>query len=477
MAKGSTSVLRCLTVFLSLLVLALTSWTLTLLYYATSSPRLEAEGQGLLAVGQATEEAQSALGFASQHPPTLLSKARETLERANISGRNAQAAPGAQPRGYVVALDFAEQLESGMNDLFQLADLAHSWQLQVVEPYIDRSQFSFPWLSSDHRRNFNRLSDLYDLEDINQNLQESLGTHNDLIVPLREVIRGVNRTAGLHMVLLRLNRYSLSNKTCAASADMDMHVSRLTSHLQCPGCPVGRATICLDIRKQNNFRELLRTHPLTKSWLHNSHSKIVVLIPDWHGIRTYKDRFFYWDPTFRAPLYKHKHAIRHSVKVQSAARDFALHLTPPTLGIHIRLERLIKAKSSSWKLVLKCVQQAEELVKLLRDGQANSSFLFRDYGPYGSSTCRNAKCADLAQNMRLDERFKALGVKVQEFKPGAWRLSGFSANVEQEVLAGADYLVTVGYGSFQTGVLGRWLRYKGRDTPPPDRVFQLCSAH
>ena len=53
-----------------------------------------------------------------------------------------------RPEGYVVALAFGEQLESGMHDLTQLSDLAHSWRLQVVEPYIQDSHFTLPTLPS-----------------------------------------------------------------------------------------------------------------------------------------------------------------------------------------------------------------------------------------------------------------------------------------------------------------------------------------
>ena len=49
-----------------------------------------------------------------------------------------------QQLGYVIPLSFNEQLESGMYDLFQLIDMAHSWGMKVGEPFMQGSHFNFP---------------------------------------------------------------------------------------------------------------------------------------------------------------------------------------------------------------------------------------------------------------------------------------------------------------------------------------------
>lgn len=389
--------------------------------------------------------------------------------------------PPAGPEGYVVALDFSEQLESGMFDLQQLTDLAHSWNLQVVEPYIQSSQFSFPALPSPHHRLL-KLSEVYSLQDLNMNFRESYEAGYDPIIPLQGVVKEMNRTTGLYVVVLRLLPFSLSDSSCASS-DTDMYINRLASHLRCTACRLEKGVVCLNTGEKNNFRQLLDRHPLMitiRSQISILRSKLVILIPKWHGIRPHRDSFFYWDPNFRLTSLKYSiHATKHSTKVQSAAREFSrsLHLTPPTLGIHIRLERLMRSKSFKTADLAECLGEVESLVRSLQQNKVNSSFLFRDYSKYGSSTCQKISCAEFANEMKLDQRFKSLGVKVQEYTPRRWELRrehGFSANVEQELLARADYLVTVGYGSFQSGIIERWVRYRaGHDLK---RIFKLCHS-
>ena len=106
------------------------------------------------------------------------------------------------------------------------------------------------------------------------------------------------------------------------------------------------------------------------------------------------------------------------------------------------------------KFIQNCVK---DTIKTLKQPKYfNSSIAFRDYGKFGSGTCQSINCLKVAQELRLDENLAALGVKVQEFKPLLLKgqsSTSISANVEQEVLAQTDFLVTIGYGSFQRGVV------------------------
>ena len=65
-----------------------------------------------------------------------------------------------------------------------------------------------------------------------------------------------------------------------------------------------------------------------------------------------------------------------------------------------------------------------------------------------------------AWELNIDHRLERLGVVVAEYEPttnaGSGQ-SGFASVVEKELLARGDYLITVGWGSYQTSVVDRFI--------------------
>lgn len=382
----------------------------------------------------------------------------------------------------MVALNYNEQLEGGLHDLAQLADLAHSWKLQLAEPYVSGTGFCLPQLPG--KGKLLRLSDLYNFTDLNFNLMGSIGSSQTPIVPMVTIRGDVRDIRELYVVILKLVFHTLPRACNGSVGDVTTtkHVALLCSHIHCPS-KTHLTSICLNTKLRNNFRALPDTNSdlqLVLRRASQTDSRVVVLIPNWNGIRPNRDKFFYWDPDFRLHQYQHHHAIWHSPGVQSAARDFVrlLHLAPPTLGIHIRLERLLKKKPFNRTAVESCLARLESLIKnLKKSGLIESSVLFRDYGRFGSKTC-GKYCHQMAREMRVDQRLESLGVRVQEFKVQAMeprQEHAFNANVEQEVLMRTDFLATLGFGSFQRGVVDRWRRYRELDKLTEDRVFLICN--
>jgi len=248
-------------------------------------------------------------------------------------------------------------------------------------------------------------------------------------------------------------------------------------------------SICLNTRRKNSFRMLLDRSTVIDQMCKETAepgSKLLIMIPNWKGIRPYQDNFFYWDPTFhlKEHRYIYGHATRHSKKVVRAAKNFMTHLglTPPILGIHIRLERLLKADTNKEHLQ-KCLDRMEVLINsLLEGGRARSAIAFRDYGRHGSSTCHKMRCSWYAKEMQLDKRLQKLGVKVQEYDLEPRQENGFISNVEQEVLAQSNMLLMVGYGSFQMGVVERFKRYKEQRRSQDmwieqDTIHRICEQY
>ena len=392
-----------------------------------------------------------------------------------------------QPLDYVIALNFNEQLESGMYDLYQLADITHSWNFRLVEPHVIKSHFRFPVLPT---HQLLRFSDVYNLTDLNNNLRTSLAAKYDVIAPLREVADGLT-AASYTVVVLYLLPYQLSVSTCISSRrdqaagfikSVYLHAKRYRQEL------ASRTIVCLNVRKDINFRTLLTSQPTLKLAYNQSsmsRSRMLILIPEWNGIRNYKDKFFYWDSNFHPFGYKYVHAINHSELVLNATALFkeSLQVKPPTLGIHIRLERLIRSESFTKKDISKCIERmVAKIESLQRGGIIKSSIAFRDYGKFGSKTCKKVQCYEFSKEFQLDEKLRRLGVKVKEFNSQFTEFpyhSGFYSNVEQEMLSRSDFLLTVGYGSFQSSLVERYMRrienvHHQTHEELQKRIFKIC---
>ena len=229
-----------------------------------------------------------------------------------------------RPEGYVVALAFGEQLESGMHDLTQLSDLAHSWRLQVVEPYIQDSHFTLPTLPS-RAGHLLKFSEVYDIRDFNTNLRHSLNVRYSIMVPVKQVAN--NTKHGVYVIVLQLSH--CNNVHAAMLKEM---LKRLMSHLTCGADNVISTHMCINTREKQNYRNLLHNHPNISQACQQARLaglKLIVLIPHWNGIRTYKDKFFYWDPNFSPHRYIYDHGTRHSDQIRNATYSFSTWNNPP----------------------------------------------------------------------------------------------------------------------------------------------------
>lgn len=366
--------------------------------------------------------------------------------------------------GYVIARSFGQQLESGMYDLHQLADLAHSWNMKLGEPYVRGSKFTLP--STPHGQW--KLSDLFDMQDLNNNFRKRLRSSYNIMVNFQEIAD--DGKLGVDIVVIDLLSYSVTSDRCSRSNHYDI-VQRFHTHLgqEQPEKNWATFSVCLNKKYTINFRNLLEDQPVLKQLMLKNRkygSKFVIIFANWNGIRSTLVNFFYWDPNFHSPSYGSAHSIRHSKIVTSAATDLkrTLGLKSPFIGVHVRLERLIR-RPLDYKTIAKCVDSLEATVQLLR-GQhfVRSSVMFRDYEMLGSGTCASVHCYKIATSLHLDQRMMALRVTVSSFKPVVTNMRpslpplerGFVSTVEQELLSQADYLVVVGYGSYQLGIVERF---------------------
>ena len=107
------------------------------------------------------------------------------------------------------------------------------------------------------------------------------------------------------MVVLYLLSKSLSRADCLQhyKADTKNHISAVRSHVSNIRLLRNTTLACVNAKLKTNFRRIWDQIPIPKSLLEQSLNsasslKLLLLVPHWNGIRTYPDKFFYWDPDF-----------------------------------------------------------------------------------------------------------------------------------------------------------------------------------
>ena len=120
---------------------------------------------------------------------------------------------------------------------------------------------------------------------------------------------------------------------------------------------------------------------------------------------------------------------------------------------------------------------AVKALKLKYNLKAGQVLAVRDYGALGSQTCRQRQCYKLATHLQIDARLTALGVRLADYNPAVLQIpnhSGLASTVEKELISTSDYLLTVGWGSFQRSIRDRIL--KSHPGGGVERVYSLCSG-
>ena len=400
--------------------------------------------------------------------------------------------------GYIIVNSFEEQLESAVNDLYQLANVVSPWKMQIVEPFATRSFLGFPNLNKTSE--LLRFGDLFNLSMANQMFGECLGIDYPIIASFEEF-------AGQtwHLAKVKMLKFThIGSEACLRSSEKEARIAanQVNDYLRHrTSTKVNYIRIsntnCVDIESRVNFKELFHSLIVDKGesnsnelepefnrmeWDHTRmESKTAIILPHWHGIRTTRDRFYYWDPDYtnkRCPV----HTIECSNTVKKAAVSFSqsLNLQRPYLGVHIRLERLIQDGSQQPGFLKTCIDKLIAVVGALIEKyglRPENIVVMRDYGRQGSATCEGKhQCKRVATQLKIEQRLMDLGAHMREYVPTDIRMhhSGFISTVDKELLSTADYLLVIGRGSFQRGVVDRFRAQ--HPSKGADRLYTLCSS-
>ena len=391
--------------------------------------------------------------------------------------------------GYILIVAYREQLESAVWDMYQLLCLAVEWNMKLVEPFLMDSYFGVP--KSQPGEAIFRFRDLYNMTAVNEQLREC--THAAYLPIASYEEFAAQSYAGVWLL-------DFMRAECSAIARrregevIESRINALSSKVSGNGNLHISEVHCVNAKKVIHFKDLpsslgipipkprnpdADTNDTKKA---HTNQQVGIVFRDWTGIRNKPDKFFYHDPDFHPFSCPHIHTLEHSRTVKAAAQLLFAHLrlTRPLLGIHIRLERVMKLDVEKPGTTEECLRKLMNTVKALkvkyslRDDQV---LALRDYGALGSQSCKRRSCNKIATHLQIDAQLTALGLRLADYNPAVLQIpnhSGLASTVEKELISTSDYLLTVGWGSFQRSIRDRIL--KSHPEGGVERVYSLCSG-
>ena len=381
---------------------------------------------------------------------------------------------------YFVALNYWEQMNMALQNMYSLSKLVNVYNGVLVHPFTSNSRlFGLPHLQANENWSTNMsallLSQLFDLENLNYlSCIDGFKT----LCEFDRFIKHANRDVIiLHFIFPKEAReFGVTQGAVGSELKMKLRHNRT---FKCSNYP--RITfIKEDIMKSLNREALSHStgeFRLFKYWCINAtlkttpedmagrvgllHNDKTVLILNWRGIRTSSSPFQSAKGLHIAQRQfitlpdtdNHVKKIYHpSDDIRAMSSRFIHTITRGGnrfIAVHIRSEKLGQRGARIPNYINTCIDKANELkddiIKTL-SGSVSALF-FTDYGPYGSDSCRNCKGAKIVQSL-----FYQNGIKPASFDPveyGAPSDSGYVSLVEMNALTRSQYLILVGGGAYQ----------------------------
>ena len=93
-------------------------------------------------------------------------------------------------RGLIYILKFGEQLESGLYDMWQMANLASQWGLRLVEPFVHMSTYMLPPFTFSYpNQNVLSFGDIYNFTAAQRNFKRCLKVDYDVLATEDELYK------------------------------------------------------------------------------------------------------------------------------------------------------------------------------------------------------------------------------------------------------------------------------------------------
>ena len=384
--------------------------------------------------------------------------------------------PEMDTQGYLLAVDFHQQVTGSFIVFSQLSKIASLLNLSIVEPYVIGTRLrGVPETHNDDQiQQALALGALYDVESIQSTLR-SCGFINQL-VPLKNITQKAYHNVIYVSFLPYKTKYSFPPEKIMETDNRmaDMRYYNALKHW-----------VALISGKIPSF--ILSHHLMVDSRPHDpvylsnitrvlgsiireevaKHGPVTVVFGSWRGLHnTGGSHYFYYIPDY---LYACSiSTIDHSKAVIQAAKEFTQTRSKirPVIGVHVRGERVLIDFKDNYK---HCIEQLETLLLAITNSTKTTRHnvqVFHDLGKYGTASCHGQYSCRKSRTQFVSQ-IKQLGYPLVSFDPTKFNnfphSPAFAAAVEQEYLSRVDILVTVGRGGFQQSIVDRFVKHSGKE--------------
>ena len=369
------------------------------------------------------------------------------------------------PLSYIVVLEYADQLGGAMPRFAQLLQLTAKWKRHGVEPFVLGSGLGIP--RKGNLEGLLHLSDIYNLSSLELCAgNTTVSSFEDFLVNsprelvLLNFVKGKKRDPSIYdctgdqNVVTAFNVYL--NSTNVKSKAIAEHGKNYTFKFV--------KAVCVEAQYSGFSLDDLERAVAAGS----EHVRVpTVVIKTWIGLSNSPGTYnFYVKDSLQWSLKDdavcNVDTLPRTPFILEATEEFkkSLSLSGPFVGIHFRIERLMKKEDEQQDGFLdECVERSGAVIRgVLRKYNVTSknAIALNDYSDYGTFVCRagwRRKCINLRN--KIIKRLETWGVRTVSYDPALFnkpRHKGFVSLIEKETLSSADYLVTVGGGRYQGGI-------------------------
>ena len=387
------------------------------------------------------------------------------------------------PLSYIAVLKYADQLGGAMLRFAQLLHLTAKWKRHGVEPFVLGSGLGIP--RKGNLDGLFHLSDIYNLSSFKVCAGDTtISSFEDFLVNstrelvLLNFVNGKKREpsiydcAGDQSVVTAFNIYLNSVKSKAIAIHGKNYKFKFVK------------AICVEAHYSGFSLDDLERAVAAGS----EHVCVpTVVIKTWIGLSNAPGTFnFYVNDSLQWSLeddaIRNVETLPRTPFILEATEEFkkSLSLSGPFVGIHIRIERLMKKDEQQDGFLDECVERSGAVIRgVLRKYNVTSknAIALNDYSDYGTFTCA-ARWRRICINMRnkIIKRLETWGVRTVSYDPALFnkpRHKGFVSLIEKETLSSADYLITVGGGSYQRGMEHLFVEKRGGN----EELYRLCNIY
>ena len=387
-----------------------------------------------------------------------------------------------KPWSYIVVLNYADQLAGAIRRFAQLLYVTAKWKRNGVDPFVLGSGLGIPRKAN--------LDDLLHLSDIYNLSSLEVCEGNSTISSFEDfLIKSTRELVWLNFVKGRKKRdpsiYDCTGNRNAVTIEKAFNVylnrvknKAILEHGKNYTFRLVKA-VCVEAQYSGfSLDDLERAVSVTAG------SEYVrtptVVIPSWIGLSTRPGMYdFYakdWFPKDEPTC--NIETLPHSSLILEAADEFkrSLDSSGPFIGVHFRIERLMKRDEQQDGFLDDCVEKSGDVIQgVMRKYNvlSKSVVALNDYSDYGTLVCRGPQRKCINVRNKITKRLESWGVRTVSYDPALFnkpRHKGFVSLVEKETLSSADYLVTVGGGNYQTGMEHLFVKKRGGN----GELYHLC---